>query len=263
MGRAKFRVPFLIRHALFSVVGVWPSQDWMQPHAARPSGHRRCGRAKGGCVDDRQAGSIGDDRALPSVHRRISLDDWQRLSPAQRDAFAAHVLTGWTGDDSGSEAPRYTHDAAEVLRLLGDVALGGRITGLALEFAFLPDAWSVFVDVPVCRGLTVPEHTVDDTFCEAVVMALLRVYDVDFVVSDDDNAPGTPGERRAVNVLLQRVSHVLTDDLPDGWYDDLVRAFGRLHCPQDMDDYGLTMWMYDALARLRTTEIGPATDDRP
>lgn len=214
-------------------------------------------------MDDRQARSSDDDRALPSVHRRISFDDWQHLTPAQRDAFAAHVLTGWPGDDSGREAARYTRDAAEALHLLSDVALGGRVMGLALAFDFLPHAWSVFVDIPVCRGLTVQEHTVGDTFCEAVVMALLRVYDVDFVVSDDDNAPGTPGERRAVNALLQRVSHVLTDHLPDGWYDDLVRAFGRLHRPQDMTDYDLTMWMYAALARLRTTEIGPTTDDRP
>ena len=105
-----------------------------------------------------------DDRSLPEtepthlyqeVSRRIPLDRWQRLSPSERDAFAAHVLTGWTGDDPSHEAPRYTRDAAEALRLLGDVAMGGRITGFALEFDLLPHAWSVFVDVPVCRGLTV------------------------------------------------------------------------------------------------------------
>jgi len=213
-------------------------------------------------VDDRQAGSIGDDRASPSVHRRIRIDDWRRLPPTGRDAFAAHVLTAWRAGGPGHEAPRYTRDAAEVMRLLGDVAMGGRITGLALEFDLLPHAWSVFVDVPVCRGLTVQEHTVGDTFCEAVVMALLRVYDVDFVVFDDDHAPGTPSERRAVNVLLQRVSHVLIEHLPEGWYDDLVRAFGRFRRPQDMTAYDLTMWMYAALARLRITEIGPAPDSR-
>jgi len=190
------------------------------------------------------------------ISRRIHIDHWRRLPPAQRDAFAAHVLTGWTADDPGCEVPRYTRDAAEALRLLGDVAMVGRITGFALEFDLLPHAWSVFVDVPVCRGLTVQEHTVGDTFCEAVVMALLRVYDVDFVVSDDDHAPGTPGERRAANALLQRVAHVLTDHLPEGWYDDLVRAFGHFRRPQDMTADDLTMWMYAALARLRTAGIG-------
>ncbi len=214
-------------------------------------------------MDDRSPPETEPTHLYQEVFRRIRIDHWQRLSPTGRDAFAAYVLTGWTADDPESEAPHYTRDAAEVLRLLGDVAQGGRITGFALEFDFLPHAWSVFVDVPVCRGLTVPEHTVWDTFCETVVMALLRVYDVDFVVSDDDHASGTPGERRAVNALLQRVSHVLTDHLPEGWYDDLVRAFGRLHRPQDMTAYDLTMWMYDALARLRIREIGPAADDRP
>ncbi len=196
------------------------------------------------------------------ISRRIHIDDWQRLSPTERDAFAAHVLTGWTGDDPSRKVPRYTRDAAEALRLLGDVAMVGRITGFALEFDLLPHAWSVFVDVPVCRGLTVQEHTVGDTFCEAVVMALLRVYDVDFVVSNDDHAPGTPGERRAVNALLQRVSHALVEDLPEGWYDDLVRAFEHFRRPQDMTADDLTMWMYAALARLRTAGIGQEPDNR-
>jgi len=196
-----------------------------------------------------------------TVSRRIRVDHWQRMSPAQRDAFAAHVLTGWTAGQPGQTAPRYTQDVAEVMRLLAEVAMGGRIAGFAVAFALLPHAWSVFIDVPVCRGLTVQEHTVCGTFCESVVMALLRVFDVDFVASDDDTATGTPGERRAVNALLQRVSHVLTDDLPDGWLDDLVRAFGRFRRPQNMTAYDLTMWMYGALARLRTTEIGQATDD--
>jgi len=197
------------------------------------------------------------------ISRRIHIDDWQRLSPAQRDAFAAHVLTRWTGDDPRSEAPHYTRDAAEVMRLLGDVAMVGRVTGFALDFALLPHAWPVFVDVPVCRGLTVQEHTVLDTFCEAVVIALLRVYDVDFVVSNDDHAPGTPGERRAVNaLLLQRVSYVLIEDLPGGWYDDLVRAFGHVRRPQDMTAYDLTMWMYAALHRLRTAGIGHEPNNR-
>jgi hypothetical protein len=198
-----------------------------------------------------------------TIFRRIRVDHWWRMSPAQRDEFAAHVLTGWTAGHPDEAAPRYTHDTAAALRLLAEVALSGRITGFALEFGLLPHAWSVFVDVPVCQGLTVPEHTVSDTFCEAVVMALLRVYDVDFVVSDDDNASGTPSDRRSVNALLQRVSHVLTDDLPEGWYDDLVHAFGRFLRPQTMTAYDLTMWMYAALTRLRTTEIGQATDDRP
>ena len=196
-----------------------------------------------------------------TVSRRIRVDHWQRMSPAQRDAFAAHVLTGWTAGQPGQTAPRYTQDVAEVMRLLAEVAMGGRIAGFAVAFALLPHAWSVFIDVPVCRGLTVQEHTVCGTFCESVVMALLRVFDVYFVASDDDTATGTPGERRAVNALLQRVSHVLTDDLPDGWLDDLVRAFGRFRRPQNMTAYDLTMWMYGALARLRTTEIGQATDD--
>jgi len=196
------------------------------------------------------------------ISRRIHIDDWHRLSPAQRDAFAAHVLTGWTGDDPRSEAPHYTRDAAEVMRLLGDVAMVGRVTGFALDFSLLPHAWSVFVDVPVCRGLTVQEHTVGDTFCEAVVMALLRAYDVDFVVSDDDHAPGTPGERRAVNTLLQRVSPALVEDLPEGWYDDLVRSFGRFRRPQDMTADDLTLWMYAALHRLRTTGIRHEPDNR-
>ncbi len=29
------------------------------------------------------------------VSRRIRVDHWQCMSPAQRDEFAAHVLTGW------------------------------------------------------------------------------------------------------------------------------------------------------------------------
>ncbi len=207
-------------------------------------------------MDDQTAQRAESDYAHQSISRRIRIDHWRRMSPAQRDAFAAHVLTGWTADDSSSAAPRYTRDAAEVLRVLGDVALSGRITGFALEFGLLPHAWSVFVDVPVCQGLTVPEHTVGDTFCDAVVMALLRVHDVDFVFSDDDHAPGTPRECRAVNAMLQRVSHALTDDLPEGWYDDLVHAFGRFRHPQDMTAYDLTMWMYAALARLRTARIG-------
>ncbi len=212
-------------------------------------------------MGDQPPQDIEQQHTDQTVSRRIRVDHWQRMSPAQRDAFAAHVLTGWLAGRSGQMAPRYTQDAAEVMRLLAEVAMGGRIAGFAVEFALLPHAWSVFIDVPVCRGLTVQEHTVGADFCDSVVIALLRVFDVDFVASNDDTAAGTPGERRAVNALLQRVSHVLTDDLPDGWHDDLVRAFGRFRHPQNMTAYDLTMWMYGALARLRTTEIGQATDD--
>ncbi len=196
-----------------------------------------------------------------TILRRIRVDHWQRMSPAQRDAFAAHVLTGWTAGQLNEAAPCYTRDAAEAMRLLAEVALSGHITGFALEFNLLPQAWSVFVDVPICLGMTVQEHTVGNTFCEAVVMALLRAYDVDFLTSDDDNRVGTLSQRRTVNALLKHASHALTDDLQEGWYDDLVRALGRFRRLRNMPAYDLIMWLYAALEQLRSKEIGQSNDD--
>jgi len=213
-------------------------------------------------MDDHRPHASASARADPKISRRMRVDHWRHMSDTERDAFTAHVLVDPTTEAPNVTVPCNTRDASEVVRLLGDVAMAGHIVGFSLQFDLLPHAWSVFVEAPVCRGLTVQEHTVGDTFCQAVVMALLRVYDVDFVVGVDDNATGTPGERRAVNALLKRVPHVLTDDLPDGWYDDLVRSFGRVRRPQDMTAYDLTLWMYAALARLRATNTGLASDER-
>lgn len=217
---------------------------------------------EGQYMDDQYSQRDASRQTAQSISRRIHVDDWRCLPLVERDAFVAHVFGDSEARQTEEAPPHYSSDPTDVTRLLAEVAMDGRIAGLALEFDLLPHAWSVFVDVPVCRDMTVHEHTVGDTFCEAVVMALLRVYDVDFITSDD-NATGTPGERRAVNALLERVSHVLTDGLPDGWYDDLVLAFGRFRRPQDMASYDLTMWMYAALSRLRTTEFVQAWDEQP
>ncbi len=191
--------------------------------------------------------------ANESASRRIHIDEWRRMPLGERDALVFQVIERVTGSRVDVVIPQYTSDAAAAIAVLTDAAREGRITRFAMEFDLLPEAWSVIVDVPICRGLTATEHTVADTFSEAVVMAVLRAYDVDFVSSNDELV-GTPKTKRAITTLLHHMSHALTDELSDGWRDDLVRAFGRLRHPEDMTEYDLAMWMYGVLARMRGKE---------
>ncbi len=64
-------------------------------------------------MDDQPSQDIEQQDADQTISRRIRVDHWRRMSPAQRDAFAAHVLTGWTAGRTGQTAPRYTQDAAD------------------------------------------------------------------------------------------------------------------------------------------------------
>ncbi len=62
-------------------------------------------------MGDQPPQDIEQQHTDQTVSRRIRVDHWQRMSPAQRDAFAAHVLTGWlagwtVGPDGAALHPR-------------------------------------------------------------------------------------------------------------------------------------------------------------